>query len=553
MGSIDLVISAYKEDLSWLNDIDASFNMVYIYNKGPGLITCVNIPYTEIKLKNIGRCDHTYLYHIIHNYYNLADVTIFATGSTHALSHKRKKFEFTLEKTLETRNTVFYADRYNNIKQDLYNFTLDSYGSAFKGNNVGMNSRSMIEADIRPFGKWYEEHFPNIDIHAVTFSGVFSVSKQHIHEHSANYYRNLINEFPFHRNPEVGHYFERSWIAIFHPIPEECISYTNNTSFQISKATENIFKHLNLIYISIFILICLLIVYILKTYSSVLKIKPKNRMFFLYISITFVVIALLLLNTPLYKEKPYEKLKVGVLITTCKHYFTNVHTLIKELKASGFDTKDILIVSGQEDNNEVIYIDGVFVAKVRYTGLNLTGLMYIKEHMDLYKDTDYWINLPCTISVGKSFGSIILEHIKNIGPNELVPFINPALRPTMDIGIIPTKHIIEIEEYLNKMKLINYTNDDINNLKRQLIHDEDMLFCLPLPEHRKHTATPVNFKETCKKPKHFLVNNQNELEEYMMKKGDKEIKVTYFKTLDFKKYQRNFKGTQNIDKFILEL
>jgi len=354
MGSIDLVISAYKEDLSWLNHIDASFNMVYIYNKGPGLITGVNIPYTEIKLKNIGRCDHTYFYHIIHNYDNLADVTIFATGSTHALSHKRKKFEFTLEKTLETRNTVFYADKYTNVKKDLYNFTLDSYPSAFKGNNVGMNSNSMIEADIRPFGKWYEEHFPNIDIHAVTYGGIFSVSKKHIHEHTANYYRNLINEFPFHRNPEVGHYFERSWIVIFHPIPEECIYYTNNTGFQISKYTENFFKKLNVIYITIFILVSLLVVYILKTYSSILKIRGKSWKLPLYIIITLVFLVLfyksfqkvnytlnksdLAFYTCFYGSNDNVAFKIPPLPSTkfdC-YYFTNNTDMIEKIKPYGW-------------------------------------------------------------------------------------------------------------------------------------------------------------------------------------------------------------------------
>ena len=141
MRSVDLVISAYKEDLEWLNHIPATFRQVYIYNKGPGMIIGVDIPYTEIKLKNIGRCDHTYLYHVIHNYNNLADVTIFATGSTYALTHKRNKFRFTLNKTLETRNTVFYADRYENVKKDLYNFTMESYPASYANNNIGVNSQ----------------------------------------------------------------------------------------------------------------------------------------------------------------------------------------------------------------------------------------------------------------------------------------------------------------------------------------------------------------------------------------------------------------------------
>ena len=290
MRSVDLVISAYKEDLKWLNHIPATFHHVYIYNKGPGMITGVNIPYTEIKLKNIGRCDHTYLYHIIHNYDKLADVTIFATGSTHALTHKRNKFRFTLNKTLETRNTVFYADRYENVKEDLYNFTMESYPASYANNNIGVNSTKMIQANIRPFGKWYDEHFPNLDIHAVTFSGVFSVSKEHIHQHDTDYYRNLIGDFPFHPNPEVGHYFERAWIAIFDPIPEECLFYTNNMNFQLSKIYKNTCQNFYFLYLIIAIAFILVTFYILNRYGRILKIRPNELKLFMYISIAVVVL-----------------------------------------------------------------------------------------------------------------------------------------------------------------------------------------------------------------------------------------------------------------------
>jgi hypothetical protein len=254
------------------------------------MITGVNIPYTEIKLKNIGRCDHTYLYHIIHNYNNLADVTIFATGSTHALTHKRNKFRFTLNKTLETRNTVFYADRYENVKEDLYNFTMESYPASYANNNIGVNSTKMIQANIRPFGKWYDAHFPNLDIHAVTFSGVFSVSKEHIHHHNTDYYINLMGEFPFHPNPEVGHYFERAWIAIFDPIPEECLFYTNNMSFQLSKVYKNTCQNFHFIYVIIAIAFILVTFYILKRYGRILKIRPNELKLFMYISTAVVVL-----------------------------------------------------------------------------------------------------------------------------------------------------------------------------------------------------------------------------------------------------------------------
>jgi hypothetical protein len=43
-----------------------------------------------------------------------------------------------------------------------------------------------------------------------------AVHKNDILRHPIQYYKDLIKELEF-TNPEVGHYFERSWIAIFKP------------------------------------------------------------------------------------------------------------------------------------------------------------------------------------------------------------------------------------------------------------------------------------------------------------------------------------------------
>jgi hypothetical protein len=172
--------------------------------------------------------------------------------------------------------------------------------------------------------------------------------------------------------------------------------------------------------------------------------------------------------------------------------------------------------------------------------------------MDAFRDKDYWINLPCTISVGKSFRSAILKHMNRVGYRKVIPFINPKLKPTMDMGVISTRHIYDIRDYLLKMKLTTYTEEDIKNLKRQLIYDENMLFCLPArPE-----ATSAKFTTKCEKmdlsnPLHFFINNRNNIKERITQKSGKAIKTTNFKTLGFKKYQRNFKGPGT--EFILEL
>jgi hypothetical protein len=65
-----LVVAHYREDLSWLKQLDVPRT---IYTKGGGL--------EGIPLFNQGRETHTYLYHILQNYHdNLAPVTIFSQG-----------------------------------------------------------------------------------------------------------------------------------------------------------------------------------------------------------------------------------------------------------------------------------------------------------------------------------------------------------------------------------------------------------------------------------------------------------------------------------------
>ena len=100
----DLIIARYKEKLDWLQQYKMyPFRNVIIYNKNEddndkssasigGYLNgkeCI-----KINLPNEGRCDHTYLYHIIKNYDTLADVTIFSKGSSD-MYRENKKLKFT--------------------------------------------------------------------------------------------------------------------------------------------------------------------------------------------------------------------------------------------------------------------------------------------------------------------------------------------------------------------------------------------------------------------------------------------------------------------------
>jgi len=77
----EIIIARYNEDLSWLKKIPKTIKIT-IYNKGLDDIKIAGVKYDIIKLPNIGRESHTYLYHIINNYDNLAHKTIFCQGDS---------------------------------------------------------------------------------------------------------------------------------------------------------------------------------------------------------------------------------------------------------------------------------------------------------------------------------------------------------------------------------------------------------------------------------------------------------------------------------------
>ena len=215
---IELVISRYNEDLEWLKEDPFNKYPVICYNKGSNNDYYQPTNMKIINLENIGRIDHTILYHIITNYDSLASISIFLPGSLNMENKKQKAIRNINE--VETHKDSVFIGYYHKdgVRNELYNFKLDEW-KASDSKNASINAETTLEpAKERPFGKWYDSHFKDIYIHMVSYLGIFAVSKKHILQHSKSYYENLVTELSNSSNPEVGHYFERSWCAVFHPL-----------------------------------------------------------------------------------------------------------------------------------------------------------------------------------------------------------------------------------------------------------------------------------------------------------------------------------------------
>ncbi len=202
-----LIIARYNEDLTWLENY-RDFKIT-VYNKGENLVD--NTFYKVINLENKGRESHTWLYHIVKNYYQLNEINIFLQGKIDDLNcmayknpneylKKIKKYGF--EASRYGLLGPFHWDWHVNIDKDI------RYKKQWENNEI---SKSSI--GFRDFSK---KLFPKIPLFVATsYGGCFAVKKEIIMQHNIVFYRELLNILSRHKNPIEGHYMERLWCYMF--------------------------------------------------------------------------------------------------------------------------------------------------------------------------------------------------------------------------------------------------------------------------------------------------------------------------------------------------
>jgi len=210
------VVSRYNEDLKWINTDPFNKFKYIVYNKGPNDNFDKTNVIKIIKLENVGRESHTYLYHICNNYDNLDDITIFLPGSIDAFQKKVVAKDM-LESIDKYHKAFLLCQPINNILKKMeYNFKINQYKCTNKQNYSLNNTIKIGKSKIRPFGKWYCKHINNkFNLDNLSFNCIISVDKRDILNHPKKFYHNLLNEVNSYSNPETGHYLERSWSNLF--------------------------------------------------------------------------------------------------------------------------------------------------------------------------------------------------------------------------------------------------------------------------------------------------------------------------------------------------
>jgi len=229
--SVEICITVFEEDLEWIETIPKDlYSRIIVYNKGsPKKIDIPNL--VVVNLPNYGRDVHTVLWHVVKNYDTLADVTFFLHGSVDTDPVKKHDYTIIKEKlAVKPESSIVCSIADQNIIADiLHTFEIDSYLNSNEKNRRANPSSTLERSKYRPMGVWFNNVLPGEKLDCMTFKGIFAVSREDVLKRQKTFYESLLSQVSV-KDPEVAHYIERAWIAIF-SIQKENYLYYNTAGF----------------------------------------------------------------------------------------------------------------------------------------------------------------------------------------------------------------------------------------------------------------------------------------------------------------------------------
>lgn len=224
MKNVDIVISYYKEDLSWVDDLDITYiNKIYIYNKSGDD--------RYIPLPNIGLDSHTHLYHIVNNFHNLSENIIFLQGNP--FDHQcEPRNVHDINMWMKQLQTQKYTSNYyvSCLDAGLYNGKINNWN----GHNLKDTGYNIYE--------WVERFLKmskNTMIVPIYFSCQFGVNKSLIYEHDIELYRSLLSQHD-EQHVEVTHFMERVWGILFKITPQLLTNNIQMINFNFVNPSTNL-------------------------------------------------------------------------------------------------------------------------------------------------------------------------------------------------------------------------------------------------------------------------------------------------------------------------
>lgn len=238
--NFQIVVSRYNEDISWTFKYSPN---VIIYNKGQDYIP------NAISLPNVGRESHTYLYHIISNYHQLADRTVFVQGTYPSFGYQSNKgghlysnyhfddyinsdqeIELIITSCVSSNLTKLSIrkgyEKYRNIKRPISKMPSNTFDdhwlnftnfSDFKNYVQQLKNSQKGTHTLESFWKKYISDKHQLPPFLYYNQGAqFSVSRDIIRQHSLTFYQSLLKELDHNKNPYQGYFMEWLWPYLLH-------------------------------------------------------------------------------------------------------------------------------------------------------------------------------------------------------------------------------------------------------------------------------------------------------------------------------------------------
>ena len=218
----EIVISRYNEPVGKCLGMVPEDVDIIIYDKGEPVAPQIRERAKRVvRLPNTGREGHTYLWHIVENYDDLADVTFFSQGNCKPhLKGKKIPYFF------DFKNVEEECARHAYLATTASSRSLSSWKRGRK-NPPDHLTRALDTGRWRAsrskmtFPEWWTKYvrqeLPTHDEVRFAWGGTFSVTKNYILSNSKRYYKKLLHTLTGGVNPEEGHYMERAWSYIFKP------------------------------------------------------------------------------------------------------------------------------------------------------------------------------------------------------------------------------------------------------------------------------------------------------------------------------------------------
>ena len=156
---------------------------------------------------------------MVHEYENLADITVFLPGSAD-LPHKKNYMKRIIELAFKGEPAIFGL-KVSGLFQNMKGFALDSSTLSDPDNQGNGKAYVLNPASPRPYGAWLKHYLPSqMNCPYVSYKGLHSFSKEMIHKHRVSFYRPFLNQLSHHTFPEAAHYIERTLAALVYPFPD---------------------------------------------------------------------------------------------------------------------------------------------------------------------------------------------------------------------------------------------------------------------------------------------------------------------------------------------